>query len=372
MGALSAEYLWVAASVRTMLKRLDALEGRLSTTVVGAASAFPEPVKLSLEALLPHIPEIVLLPPTCSSFAVLRSDAPSFTPMSNDDAEFSPARGKSIGHDDSACDAHSRNLYLDEALPDYGENDALPSLQVAASTIKVVKPTVKQLRDPSKLGVKVEAVRAHKGRKLDDVVAEAAILGSLRGSQSRAPQLDKVDTRATTAATPSTLKKAATNIAARAASTAPAPVGAAALLTTAARAAEAAASASRFAESASVDDTSGDDEDEDEDAIQEGCYWRHISSSTSSELDQLENIGALACTCLHGHVVRSALKQLSRTGMSSLPIPVVAEVAAKVIAKSWQRRNLSGLLRSDYDGLVLLLSEMLAAAFVEDDHTPLA
>ena len=106
----------MAASVRTMLKRLDALEARLSATVVGGASASPEPVKLSLEALLPHIPEIVLPPPTCSGLAVLSSDAPPFTPMSpskflNPDAaeffsqlhpravEFVPCLGKACDQD---------------------------------------------------------------------------------------------------------------------------------------------------------------------------------------------------------------------------------------------------------------------------------
>lgn len=324
---------------------------------------------------------------------------------------------------------------------------SLGSPWLAASTMKVVKPIVKQLRDPRKLVVKVEAARVHKGIKLDDGVAVAATLGSLRGSQSRAPQLDKVDiqyrekqafdfadanglvvaasattecldtqivpvvadddafslidgvpsapppvgdnvhadehalypkgarvisktanTRAATAATSSTAKRATKGTAAIAASTATTTVGAAALLATAARAPEAAALETSFAESASVDDTSGDDEDEEENAIQEGYYWRYISSDTSSELDQLESIGSLACTCLHGHVVRSAMQQLSRTEISSLSTSLVAELDAQLVAKSWQKQNLSGLLRSDYDGLVLLLSEMVAAIVVEDDQ----
>jgi hypothetical protein len=111
----------------------------------------------------------------------------------------------------------------------------------------------------------------------------------------------------------------------------------------------------------------GDEDEEDEDAILGGRYWRHISPTTTAALDRLENIGDLACTLLHGHVVRSVAQRIRGTMPADTSESVLSEIAARVIVQSWTGRpNLWKLLQADYQGLVDLFADMIAEAIATD------
>ncbi len=114
------------------------------------------------------------------------------------------------------------------------------------------------------------------------------------------------------------------------------------------------------------------EEDFDDNVIQ-GLYWKHVSSGARKEFDRLENIGDLACILLHGHVVHRIVQGLRRAPGDHMPPTVVSELAARCIAKVWKARDLSALLRTDYDGLVDLLVGMLTEIIIDDeccgDHT---
>lgn len=85
-----------------------------------------------------------------------------------------------------------------------------------------------------------------------------------------------------------------------------------------------------------------------EEAIEEGKCWRHLSPETASALDGLENIGDRVCTLLHGHVVRSTVKQLQAGVAVHVSLAVVCEVVARAIVRAWTRRaDLGWLLRRD-------------------------
>jgi hypothetical protein len=136
--------------------------------------------------------------------------------------------------------------------------------------------------------------------------------------------------------------------------------------TVATTATAAAAFAARAAVSTAADEARSDEEEEDgEHYDEDGRFWKHISPSTSSEFDKLENIGSKACVFLHGHVVKAVLKRLHNLGTHTLPVPAVAELGAKVIIHAWQKRDLSPLLRLDYDGLVTTLADILGDTIIE-------
>jgi hypothetical protein len=113
-------------------------------------------------------------------------------------------------------------------------------------------------------------------------------------------------------------------------------------------------------------DSVDDIDEEEEDAILGGRYWRHISPAMTASLDRLENIGDVACTLLHGHVVCLVAQRVRGTKSTDTSEPVLSEIAARVIVQSWSTRpNLSKLLRVDYQGLVDLFVDMITEAIAD-------
>lgn len=112
-----------------------------------------------------------------------------------------------------------------------------------------------------------------------------------------------------------------------------------------------------------------DDQSEEdfEDYVVQGLYWKHVSSGTRKEFDRLENIGDLACILLHGHVVHRIVQGLRRAPGDHMPPTVVSEIVARWIAKWWKARDLSALLRTDYNGLVDLLAGVLIEMIIDDE-----
>jgi hypothetical protein len=90
-------------------------------------------------------------------------------------------------------------------------------------------------------------------------------------------------------------------------------------------------------------------QDYEQDEILEGLYWRHLSRRTTAALEGLDNIGDRACILLHGHIVAASL----RSTRVAIPVAILSECAGQLIAKTWSRHSdLCLLLRADYDGLV--------------------
>ncbi len=119
-------------------------------------------------------------------------------------------------------------------------------------------------------------------------------------------------------------------------------------------------------------EVSSDSQDEGlEDDISEGRYWRYMRPGIRQELDSLENIGSLACVYLHGHVVVAAERLLTRMASQPVPVRVMAELAGLTIVKAWKKHDLSTVVRSNYDGLVSSLAEVLTDTIM-DELTPAA
>ncbi len=107
----------------------------------------------------------------------------------------------------------------------------------------------------------------------------------------------------------------------------------------------------------------------DEEAIEDGTFWRHISPDTQTELDGLQNIGPLALTFLHGHVVLSATRRIRRVPSYGVLTAVhLAEISGRLIVRMWKKRDLSNMLRVDYEGLVDIFATSVVELAVQDDN----
>jgi hypothetical protein len=103
-----------------------------------------------------------------------------------------------------------------------------------------------------------------------------------------------------------------------------------------------------------------------DDDILEGYYWKHVSRSTAMSFDQMSNIGDLASVMLHGHIVTGVLKHVhSDPSSTRLSTSDVAELVGRLLPRVWSKRDLSPLLRIDYEGLIDLLKDLIVESIAE-------
>lgn len=98
----------------------------------------------------------------------------------------------------------------------------------------------------------------------------------------------------------------------------------------------------------------GDDQDE----IEEGKFWKLVSSSTQSIAERLPDVSALSPALLHGDIVQH-VSQNNRPHATGYSMAEMAELVAQILVVYWESKRLSQRMRADYDGLVALVSELI-------------
>lgn len=85
----------------------------------------------------------------------------------------------------------------------------------------------------------------------------------------------------------------------------------------------------------------------------------------TSAYGRLQNIGDLAAVHLHGDVIHGVRSRVGADLPPCLPISILSEMTARVIMATWKKRDLSQLLRVNYQVLLDLLADIVAETVVE-------